>query len=235
MKKILIALSILAAAAVLYFTVFSSEKNEINVLVFSKKGVPVDYRRAYAEVMPEENRFTQVTFAQNLNEPMELDFLTDDQIIFVERRGGVHQYNTTTGERKQLARLPVHSEHEDGLLGVAVDPAYADGHLFISVGDDTNPRESDGFSPTDERADRSPWDAQKSAANTHDLRGKILRIKPEADGSFSIPEDNLFPADGSGGRPEVYPTGSRNPFRISIDDRTGYLHWGEVGPDATHG
>src|SRR5690606_15481939 len=26
--------------------------------------------------------------------------------------------------------------------------------------------------------------------------------------------------------------GNRNPFRISIDQRTGYLYWGEVGPDA---
>ncbi len=38
-------------------------------------GNPVDYSKAYAEVVPEENRFTKVVFTQNLNEPMELDFL----------------------------------------------------------------------------------------------------------------------------------------------------------------
>ena len=37
---------------------------------------------------------------------------------------------------------------------------------------------SDGYTPIDERADRNPaFDAQRSAGNTNDLRGKILRIK----------------------------------------------------------
>jgi len=26
--------------------------------------------------------------------------------------------------------------------------------------------------------------------------------------------------------------GNRNPYRISVDQHTGYLYWGEVGPDA---
>ena len=84
----------------------------------------------------------------------------------------------------------------------------------------------------DEREGRSPWDAQGSSANTDNLRGKILRIKPEPDGAYSIPDGNLFPKDGSAGRPEIYVMGNRNPFRLSIDARTGYLYWGEVGPDA---
>jgi len=107
-----------------------------------------------------------------------------------------------------------------------------DGNLFISVGDNTNPSASSGFSPIDERPDRLSFDAQKSAANTNDLRGKILRIKPNADGSYAIPDGNLFPKDGSKGRPEIYIMGNRNPFRISVDNKTGYLYWGEVGPDA---
>ena len=106
-----------------------------------------------------------------------------------------------------------------------------DGNLFVSIGDNTNPHDT-GYGPIDEREDRSPWDAQKSSANTADLRGKILRIKPQADGTYSIPEGNLFPPDGSEGRPEIYVMGNRNPFRISIDKRTGFLYWGEVGPDA---
>jgi hypothetical protein len=32
--------------------------------------------------------------------------------------------------------------------------------------------------------------------------------------------------------PEIYVMGNRNPFRISIDPQTGWLYWGEVGPDA---
>ena len=84
----------------------------------------------------------------------------------------------------------------------------------------------------DERPGRSPWDSQKSAANPNDLRGKIYRIHPEADGTYTIPKGNLFPPGTPGTRPEVYVMGNRNPFRISIDQKTGYLYWGEVGPDA---
>ena len=107
-----------------------------------------------------------------------------------------------------------------------------DGLLYLSTGDNTSSKESDGYTPIDERPGRSPFDAQKSSANTHDLRGKILRIRPEADGSYSIPDGNLFPKDGSAGRPEIYIMGARNPFRISIDAKTNYLYWGDVGPDS---
>jgi cytochrome c len=105
------------------------------------------------------------------------------------------------------------------------------GHLYLSSGDNTNPFDSEGYSPSDERAGRSPWDAQKSSANTMDLRGKIMRIIPKDDGTYAIPEGNLF-ADPTQGRPEIYVMGCRNPFRISVDSRRNLLFWGEVGPDA---
>lgn len=107
-----------------------------------------------------------------------------------------------------------------------------DGNLYISTGDNTSPFESDGFSPSDETAGRSPFDAQKSSANTNDLRGKILRIHPEDDGSYTIPQGNLFPKGEPNTRPEIYVMGCRNPYRISIDEKTGFLYWGDVGPDA---
>ncbi|MFZ6012406.1 MAG: ThuA domain-containing protein [Bacteroidota bacterium] len=106
------------------------------------------------------------------------------------------------------------------------------GNLFISTGDNTSPFESDGYSPSDERPGRAPFDAQKSSSNTNDLRGKILRIHPEPDGTYTIPEGNLFPKGEPNTRPEIYVMGTRNPYRISLDERTGFLYWGEVGPDA---
>ncbi|MBK5280000.1 MAG: ThuA domain-containing protein, partial [Bacteroidia bacterium] len=105
-------------------------------------------------------------------------------------------------------------------------------NLYLSTGDNTSPFESDGFSPSDETEGRSPFDAQKSSGNTNDLRGKIMRIHPEADGSYTIPEGNLFPKGEEKTRPEIYVMGNRNPYRISVDQKTGYLYWGEVGPDA---
>ena len=108
-----------------------------------------------------------------------------------------------------------------------------DGTLYIGTGDNTNPfDDSQGYAPIDQRPDREPWDAQRTSANTKNANGKILRIKPEPDGTYSIPDGNLFPKDGSIGLPEIYVMGCRNPWRINVDQRTGVLSWGDVGPDA---
>ncbi len=106
------------------------------------------------------------------------------------------------------------------------------GNLYIAIGDNTNPFDSEGFSPHDERTGHSPWDAQKSSANMNDLRGGISRIHPEPDGTYTIPKGNLFPPGTPGTRPEVYVKGTRNGFRLSVDQKTGILYWGDVGPDA---
>jgi cytochrome c len=106
-----------------------------------------------------------------------------------------------------------------------------DGLLYLSVGDNTNPFASDGYAPIDDRPDRTPWDAQRSAGNTNDLRGKILRIRPTETG-YEIPPGNLFPKGTDKTRPEIFVMGCRNPFRISIDSKNSTLYWGEVGPDA---
>lgn len=105
-----------------------------------------------------------------------------------------------------------------------------DNSLYLSTGDNTNAEEAEGYVPVDERPGHELADDQATAANNNDLRGKILRIKPEANGGYTIPKGNLFPADGSAGRPEIYVMGCRNPFRISVDQKTGFLYWGDVGP-----
>jgi PKD repeat protein len=83
---------------------------------------------------------------------------------------------------------------------------------------------------------RLTGDSRRSALNTNDLRGKVLRIKvkdtiTEADankadfgsgtGAYTIPAGNLFPltagAPQAKTRPEVYAMGFRNPFRIQVD------------------
>ena len=61
--------------------------------------------------------------------------------------------------------------------------------------------------------------------------GVVVRVKE--DGSYEIPEGNLYAKGTKGTRPEIYVQGNRNPYRISIDQKTGYLYWGEVGPDAS--
>ncbi|SDZ24593.1 PKD domain-containing protein [Micromonospora pattaloongensis] len=109
----------------------------------------------------------------------------------------------------------------------------AAGNLYLSTGDDTNPFDSAGYAPLDERTDRNPaYDAQRSAGNTNDLRGKILRIKVNANGSYSVPSGNLFAPGTPNTRPEIYAMGFRNPFRMSVDRGTGAVYVGDYGPDA---
>ncbi|MDX3574473.1 PQQ-dependent sugar dehydrogenase [Streptomyces sp. ID05-47C] len=109
----------------------------------------------------------------------------------------------------------------------------AAGNLYLSTGDDTNPFQSDGFTPIDDRPNRNPaFDARRSSGNTNDLRGKILRIKVNADGSYTVPDGNLFAPGTDRTRPEIYAMGFRNPFRFSVDKETGILYVGDYGPDA---
>lgn len=256
----------------------------------------------YGQIQPEENRFKKVVLVENLNEPMEMAVLPNEDVLFIERHGSVTLYENLTQKTTEIANFEVstkytypengtQSEAEDGLLGLSIDPDFeengwvylyyspagndpknilarykltdkrldlkneqvlleiptqrtncchtggsidwdANKNLYLSTGDNTSPRESDGYSPIDERMGRSAFDAQRTAANTNDLRGKILRIHPEADGSYTIPEGNLFQKGTPKTRPEIYTMGHRNPFRISVDKKNGFLYWGDVGPDA---
>lgn len=116
-----------------------------------------------------------------------------------------------------------------------------DGLLYLSTGDNSTPFNQpdqqyvlDGYAPLDERPGFEQYDAQRSSGNANDLRGKILRIRVNEDGSYDIPEGNLYPKGKEGTRPEIYVQGNRNPYRISVDQKNGYLYWGEVGPDASN-
>jgi cytochrome c len=109
----------------------------------------------------------------------------------------------------------------------------AAGNLYLSTGDDTNPFSSDGYNPIDERPEQNPaFDAQRSAANTNDLRGKLLRIHVQPDGSYTIPEGNLFRPGTPRTRPEIYVMGLRNPFRFAVDRRSGVVYLADYSPDA---
>lgn len=133
--------------------------------------------------------------------------------------------------KKVLMEIPTQREeccHTGG--GMAFD---RQGNLFLTVGNNTvNP--PSGTSNLDDRPGRENNDDQRAPGNTNDLRGKILRIHPEDDGSYTIPAGNLFPKGTPQTRPEIYTMGHRNPWRPTIDSKTGFLYWGEVGPDASN-
>lgn len=236
----------------------------------------------------DDDRFQKIVLADDLNEPMELAVLPDGRVMFIERVGAIKLYDPQSEAVQLIRTMNVHSGHEDGLLGLALDPNFAqnslvylfyspdgdeplqrvsrflfdgntllldteqilieiptqrvecchsagslafgpEGNLFIATGDNTNPHNPGYYNSVDEREGRAYWDAQRTSGNSQDLRGKILRIKPMPAGGYEIPDGNLFPKDGSIGRPEIYVMGCRNPYRISVDQKNGNIFWGDVG------
>lgn len=132
-----------------------------------------------------------------------------------------------TGSEKVVLEFPTQREtccHTGG--GMTWD---ATGNLYITIGNNTGTSLS---SSTDERPNRLNWDDQRGTANTNSLLGKILRIHPEPNGTYTIPKGNLFPKNTPLTRPEIYTMGHRNPWRPSIDSKTGFLYWGDIGSDA---
>jgi len=108
------------------------------------------------------------------------------------------------------------------------------GNLYLSTGDDTNPFQSAGYTPIDDRADRNPaFDARRTSGNTNDLRGKILRIRVRDDGSYFTPQGNLFRPGQGNTRPEIYAMGLRNPFRFAVNKTNGHVYIGDYSPDAS--
>jgi glucose/arabinose dehydrogenase len=90
------------------------------------------------------------------------------------------------------------------------------GNLYISTGDNTGAFFSQ-YSPTAILPGHLIDDGLRSSGNTNDYRGKILRIHPESDGNYTIPEGNLFAEGTAKTKPEIYIMGLRNPYRLTID------------------
>jgi cytochrome c len=132
---------------------------------------------------------------------------------------------------QEILRVPM----DRGLcchVGGQIEFDYA-GNLYLSTGDDTNPFQSAGYAPLDDRANRNPaFDARRTSGNTNDLRGKILRIRVRANGDYTVPNGNLFGRNEANTRPEIYAMGLRNPFRFAVNRRNGDIYVGDYSPDA---
>jgi cytochrome c len=203
-------------------------------------------------------------------------------VYFTERYGNLRKYDSRQKKVLTLAtfNLTIGAGSSDGLLGIALDPAFKSNHwlyLYYTFkgGSETSWRISrftldaahEHLDMASEKVllgipikigsqhpggalqfdaygdlwittgnDMSGPDAYPvwSSGNTNDLRGKVLRIHPNPDGTYSSPATNLFPAGkypAGKTRPEIYVMGARNPYSLSLDPIRRWAVWGDVGPD----
>ncbi len=97
-----------------------------------------------------------------------------------------------------------HTDHNGGWIGFRPNDSN---RLYIATGDA-------GLSN----------DQSNNAQNPNVLLGKMLRVDVSGPGDYTIPADNA-----SGGLPEIYMLGLRNPWRNSFDRQTSDFYIADVG------
>jgi glucose/arabinose dehydrogenase len=97
-------------------------------------------------------------------------------------------------------------EHNGGLLRFGPD-----GMLFLGTGDGGLGRR-----------------LAHNAQDPKSFLGKMLRLDVNDERGYRIPAGNMFRAGGPG-RPEIWATGVRNPWRFSFDSAAGLIYVADVG------
>jgi cytochrome c len=124
---------------------------------------------------------------------------------------------------------PINSKN--GWHGINAIEFDSKGNLYFAIGDFViQTKEVAGYAQIDER--KSFNDSQGTSSNSNNLLGKINRIHPEKDGTYTIPEGNLFTGFDGKTKPEIFVMGCRNPYRFTLDAHSDVLYFGDVGPDA---
>lgn len=129
----------------------------------------------------------------------------DGATVLAEYRRQGLSLQASTEERTLMVVPQPYANHNGGMVTFGPD-----GFLYIGRGDGG-----------------SGGDPQNRAQNPAELLGKILRIDVNGAEPYAIPSDN--PYARAGGRPEIFATGVRNPWRFSFDRATGALWLADVG------
>jgi len=115
--------------------------------------------------------------------------------------------DTTTHKLILFVPQP-YTNHNGGLVMFGPD-----GMLYIGMGDGG-----------------SGGDPENRAQHPDSLLGKLLRIDVDHGDPYAIPPNN--PLATSGGAPEIWALGLRNPWRFAFDRSAGLLYIGDVGQGA---
>src|SRR5688572_1779047 len=79
---------------------------------------------------PEDNRFTPVTLTPEgaLDEPMMFEVADENSVFIIERKGALKKLDLKTKTVKLIATLDVFTGNEQGLIGLTLDPNFANNH-----------------------------------------------------------------------------------------------------------
>ncbi len=115
------------------------------------------------------------------------------------------------GSRRSVIVIPqqIAANHNGGQLLFGKD-----GYLYVSTGDGGG--QQDPFT---------------NGQNPQSLLGKILRLDVDGRRPYAVPGNNPFAFARNRGRPEIWATGLRNPWRMTIDAPTGDIYVADVGQD----
>lgn len=137
-------------------------------------------------------------------------------VNFTDRNGDTHVERFHVGDHPDRAdpasaRLVLQVEqpfanHNGGMIAFAPD-----GMLWVGMGDGG-----------------SGGDPHGNGQNRRALLGKMLRLDVDRAAPYAIPPDNPY-ADGRDGRPEIWASGVRNPWRFSFDPRSHLVYIADVG------
>jgi glucose/arabinose dehydrogenase len=160
-----------------------------------------------------ESGLLSMAFAPDFGSSRRFYVYYTDQQGFIQidqfRASASNRDRADPGSRRSVIRVAHHRfNHKGGQLQTGPD-----GMLYAGFGDG-----GDGGDP------------DENAQNLSRILGKLIRIRPGANGGYTVPSDNPF-RGRSGARPEIYAYGLRNPYRFSFDRRAGSLTIGDVGQD----